>query len=100
MKINKHNILTENKKTGQLILGGEVMTLSKLEKLAGEAELLKTLEIWEIFRDTTRTYAVETGFLNATTLEQFREGKMLEYAVSMLETLVNTLEKKNKSIKK
>lgn len=96
----KENILSVNARTGDITLGGESITKTELETLAGEIYTLKQLRIWSIFQNSIREYAIQKGFLQATTLDQFKEGKMLEYAITMMETIVDKIEKLNQKLNK
>lgn len=78
-KVKLGDVFTRNKETGQIFLGGELITEAELANLRQEVSMLETMRVWSILQNTTTDIARLKMFEKAESFEDMRWGKALLY---------------------
>ena len=73
-------------------IGGKKITANQLNNLVQEAMMLERTQIWKLFTETTKHAADNSMFRASKTFEDMHYGKALLHAISLLETIVKSIQ--------
>ncbi len=73
------------------LLGGK-MVIPSIERLQLEVKALKEMMLWSVFDNTLRDQANRTMINESKTFEDMRSGKMLNFALGVMNNIVKTVE--------
>lgn len=96
--IKAEDIFTYNPKTGQLFLGSYQMTEAEIKNLKAEIAFLEGTKLWEVWQNTIKKQAIDTGMYNSTTFEDMRTAKAFLKVLATLQD-INTIIKSWKAPK-
>ena len=99
LEFNAKDVIVVSK-TGQVYLGGKLLTDTEITNLNAEVKYFKTLRLYDIFRNTVRGQAYLTMFEKSKTFEDMISGKAMLHAIGTLDSILNTVDKAARRIKK
>jgi hypothetical protein len=88
--IEANSIFTYKPKTGQLFLGNYAMTEAEIKNLKEEIAYLEKTRMWDIWQNTVKKQAIDTGMYNSTTFEDIRTAKAFLKVLATLQD-INTV---------
>jgi hypothetical protein len=99
--INATDIFTYSPKTGQLFLGAYAMTEAEIRSIQEEIKFLEKTRIWEVWQNTVKKQAIDTGMYNSTTFEDMRTAKAFLKVLAVFQDINTVIKswKKPKTIK-
>jgi len=93
--VKAEDIFTFNPKTGQMFLGSYLMTEAEIKNLQEEIKFLEKTRLWEVWQNTVKKQAIDTGMYNSTTFEDMRTAKAFLKVLATLQD-INTIIKSYK----
>ena len=88
--IEAKDIFSYSLKSGQLFLGNYAMTESEITNMQEEIRFLEKTRIWEVWQNTVKKQAIDTGMYNSTTFEDMRTAKAFLKVLAVLQD-INTV---------
>ena len=88
--IEAKDVFTYSPKTGQLFLGTYAMTVAEIKNLKEEISYLEKTRIWEVWQNTIKKQAVDTGMYNSTSFDDMRTAKAFLKVLATLQD-INTV---------
>ncbi len=82
MPFDERLIITYDKKTGLIFVGGKRLEEPTIMNLKAESEFFKNSQLWKIINESLKSQAQKTMFENSTTFEDMMTGKMMLYDLS------------------
>ncbi len=79
-------------KVGRLYLNGEMVVAKQKDSLKNQARLLKNTQIWDILTNSLKLQAQMMMFNKSENLQDFMNGKMVLYTISVMENIIKTIE--------
>lgn len=79
-------------KTGHLFLNGELVTGKQKDSLKAQARMLRNTQIWEILTASIKFQAQQLMFKDSKDLQDFLNGKMMLYTISVQENIIKKIE--------
>jgi hypothetical protein len=86
--VDLKNVVTYDKQTGVVFVGGEHLDEAQILNLKSEAEYILQTGIWKILNETIRHVAHETMFTKSQTFEDMRSGRMMLYNLNTIKDLL------------
>ncbi len=83
--------LTANK-LGHLFLNGELVTGKQKDSLKAQARMIRNTQIWEILTASVKLQAQQLMFKDSKDLQDFLNGKMILYTISVQENIIKKIE--------
>ena len=85
--INATDIFTYSPKLGQLFLGSYAMTESEIRSIQEEIKFLEKTRIWQVWQNTVKKQAIDTGMYNSTTFDDMRTAKAFLKVLAVLQDI-------------
>ena len=85
--IKATDIFSYSPKTGQLFLGSYAMTQSEIKNLKEEIIYLEKTRLWEVWQNTIKKQAIDTGMYNSTNFEDMRTAKAFLKVLAVLKDI-------------
>jgi hypothetical protein len=85
--IKAEDIFSYNPKTGQMFLGNYQMTEAEIKNLKEEIAYLEKTRLWEIWQNTVKKQAIDTGMYNSTTFDDVRTAKAFLKVLATLQDI-------------
>lgn len=99
--ITATDIFSYNPKSGQLFLGSYPMTENEILSIQEEIKFLEKTRIWEIWQNTVKKQAIDTGMYNSTSFEDMRTAKAFLKVLATLQDINSIIKSwKKKEIRK
>ncbi len=87
--VDENFIITYDKKTGLVFLGGVRLDEPQIMNLKSEAEAITSMQIWKTLSETIKEQAQKTIFNNSIEWQDVLNGKMCLYTLSLQQKVLD-----------
>lgn len=87
--VDENFVVTYDKKTGLVFMGGVKLDEYQIMNLKSEAEAIAQMQIWKTLSETLKQQAQKTIFENSTEWADVMNGKMMLYNLSLQQKILD-----------
>lgn len=86
------DVFTYNSKTGQVKLGGVLLTQPEVNSLNSEAKTFKSMRLWSVINETMKDQCFARGWRDSTTIEHLNTAKTMYSVLETQQSIVKSFE--------
>ncbi len=86
--IDWSKVVSVDKSTRQVLIGGKTADAGRLASLKSEAELFLQSDLWQLMYETPKALAQEEMFVKGESLESLQKGRSMLYTLDALKNVL------------
>lgn len=88
--VDYNSIVSLDKRTGMVYIGGKRVDEGRLLNLKSEAEFILNSDIWKLVYETPKELAQRQMFVSSESLDDMKKGKSILYTLSTQKNILDT----------
>lgn len=89
--VDYKKVISIDKTTGLIYIGGQTVEDSYLKNLKAEAEALLVSDLWKVLYESPKALAEKAMFVDGKTMDDLVKGRAMLYTLDTLKNILTTL---------